>query len=53
MGYYVANEYEEEELRENPPEQPIVEKCVVGAPCVQRSPLTTDCAATSWQTSHA
>lgn len=29
MGYYVANEYEEEELRETPPEQPIVEKCVI------------------------
>ena len=27
VGYYVNNEYWEEQLRENPPERPIIERC--------------------------
>ena len=27
VGYYVNNEYWEEELRETPPERPIIERC--------------------------
>ena len=46
VGYYVANEYEEEELRENPPEQPIVEKCAQqGLQHAPRTPSTTQAVA--------
>ncbi len=30
MGYYVNNEYAEEELRDNPPDKPAIDRCVGG-----------------------
>jgi hypothetical protein len=35
VGYYVQNEYEDEALRENPPDTPVIDKCVPpGLTCV-------------------
>lgn len=46
IGYYVNNEYVEEELRENPPERPILEKLcrsiLADHPRVTRFPLDFD-----------
>lgn len=50
IGYYVNNEYQEEELRENPPEQPIIDKLcrsiLADHPRVTRFPVDFDSTST-------